>query len=227
MAMFVHVMLEMQDRPILVIGAGPVAARKAAQLAVGGAAITLLAPSRQEELWQDLSCRWLPQAYTADFPLAEYALVVAVTDKAELNAQIAARCAELGLACNCASQPQLGTLVLPGVVQAGGFSAALYSGGRAPFLTKRLKRELAAWLAEYDETTLEWLGQARRRLIAANPAAKQALLSTLGAVPLPRLKQKIQEIADTGGQYETENLIHWLQREQVGSGPDGPGSPAD
>jgi siroheme synthase-like protein len=225
--LFVHLMLQMEARPVLIVGAGPVAARKAAALLVGGAEITLLAPSRAEELWRELPCRWLPQEYTADFPLAEYQLVVAATDNAALNAEIAARCAGLGLACNCASRPQLGTVVLPGVVQAGGFSAALFSGGRAPFLTKRLKRELAAWLAEYDEPTLEWLGELRRRIIEAGPSAKQELLAALGAVPLPRLKQKMQEIADTGGQYETEDIIYWLQREQAGAGSDGAGGQAD
>ena len=218
--LFVHLMLQMEARPVLIVGAGPVAARKAAALLVGGAEITLLAPSRAEELWRELPCRWLPQEYTADFPLAEYQLVVAATDNAALNAEIAARCAGLGLACNC-------TVVLPGVVQAGGFSAALFSGGRAPFLTKRLKRELAAWLAEYDEPTLEWLGELRRRIIEAGPSAKQELLAALGAVPLPRLKQKMQEIADTGGQYETEDIIYWLQREQAGAGSDGAGGQAD
>lgn len=225
--MFVHMMLQMEARPVLIVGAGRVAARKAAQLAAGGAEITLLAPSRAEELWRDLPCRWLPERYAADIPLEEYQLVVAATDKAELNAQIAARCAELGVACNCASAPQLGSVVLPGLVQAGGFSAALYSGGRAPFLTKRLKRELAAWLAEYDEETLEWLGALRRRIIDAGPADKQELLAALGALPLPRLKQKMQEIADRGGQYETEDIIYWLQREQAGAGPDGAGGQAD
>ena len=126
--LFVHLMLQMEARPVLIVGAGPVAARKAAALLAGGAEITLLAPSRAEELWRELPCRWLPQEYTTDFPLAEYQLVVAATDNAALNAEIAARCAGLGLACNCASRPQLGTVVLPGVVQAGGVGNALGLG---------------------------------------------------------------------------------------------------
>lgn len=231
--MFVHMMLEAEGLPVLLIGGGPVAARKAAALAAGGARLTLLAPERAEEAWRDINCRWLRQAYGPDFSLAGFRLVVAATDKPELNGEIARRCAQAGIGCNCASKPEQGSVILPGAVQAGGFSAAFYSGGRAPFLTKRLKGELAAWLAEYDEATLAWLGRARRLLINAG---RRDLLPLLGAVPLPQIKQKmadIYEYTETEVEYgqneglNAQDIIHWLQREQAGPGPDPAGGGAD
>lgn len=231
--MFLHMMIQAEGLAVLLVGAGPVAARKAAGLAAGGARLSLLAPERAEAHWQNIQCRWFRQEYSPEFSLAEYQLVIAATDNAGLNEEIARRCAREGIGCNCASGPEQGNVILPGTVQAGGFSAALYSGGRAPFLTKRLKGELADWLAAYDEETLSWLAGVRRQIITAcagQPERKKQLLSALGAVPLPQIKQKMQETAgnigkQTGGDYGqderqyAEDIIHWLQREQAGPDP--------
>lgn len=235
--MFVHMMLDAAKLRVLVVGGGAVAARKTADLLAGGAEITLLAPSIQAEAWQDIikDCRWLAQSYHEEFNLADYKLIIAATNQAELNRQLAERCRRLGILCNCVSAPAEGDVVLPGVVRGKSFSLAVSSGGRLPLLTKRIKQDLRRLLAEYerqyDEATLAWLTELRRRIIEGSqqePQRKKLLLQRLAAaLAKPEQLQKLRE-QNAGGLYgEYEAVIDWLAREQAGAGPNQTGGGAD
>lgn len=252
--MLVHMMLEADGLRVLVVGGGAIAARKAEQLLAGGAEITLLSPGRQEAAWQRISrqCRWLAEPYHEDFALAGYDLVIAATNQPDLNRQLAARCRDLGLLCNCASEPGQGNLVLPGVVRGQSFSLAVSSGGRLPFLTKNLKVELKKLLADYerkyDAQTIELLTELRRRLIAElaeQPQQKKLALQKLAALAgqPDKLSARLPEfglnnadldnlgLKQSGGYDEKRNntaaIIDWLQREQAGAGADATGGGAD
>ncbi len=246
--MQVHLMLEAAGLNVLVVGGGAVAARKAAHLLAGGARITLLSPGRQEAAWQNIAadCRWLPEAYDDDFALAGYDLVIAATNQPELNRRLAGRCREMGILCNCASCPEAGGVVLPGVVQGQTFSLAVSSvgadGGRLPLLTRRLKQELgqflAAWEERYNREVISLLAAARRRIVADfadRPGHKQVLLRRLALADPAELLQKFGKHSDNreqaggsdDGEYDFSALINWLQREQAGPGADRNGGGAD
>lgn len=243
--MLVHMMLEADGWHVLVVGGGAVAARKAGVLLAGGAEITLLSPGRQEAAWQEIAaqCRWLAQPYDENFSLNGYDLVIAATNQPELNRRLAERCRRAGLLCNCASAPELGSVVLPGVVRGQSFSLAVASGGRLPFLTKNLKAEMAQLLADYEQKfnaqTIEILTELRRQIIAElaeRPRQKQAALQRLAALTVrqpDKLIAKLQSFGmeQSGGYHDERNnitaIIDWLQREPAGAGADEAGGGAD
>lgn len=206
--------------PVLVIGGGAVGARKAANLAEGGAAVTLLSPRCDEAVWGRVPHIWRREAFDPARPdiLAGFRLVIAATDDKELNSQIARLAKQQGLLCNAASAASEGDVILPGVVKSGGITLAITSGGQTPFLTSRLKQEIAPLLAAYDETTIERLGAVRRLVVtrrAADADAKRRLLARLAAVSTAEFNAIWN--AKKGN---CDEIIDWLQREQAGADPD-------
>lgn len=231
--MFVHMMLDAAQMRVLVVGGGAVAARKSAALLAGGAEITLLSPQRQEAAWQAVGadCRWLAEPYTEDFALAGFDLVVAATDQPELNRRLAERCRRLGILCNCASAPDAGSVVLPGVVRGQVFSLAVASVGRLPGLTKKFKAELARFLADYEQTACdapfgEFLAGLRRQIMRQYTGAqKQELLRGLAELA----EHKVELIGgrhDGKDQYDAQAALAWLERQQAGAGADAAGGGA-
>lgn len=212
--------IDIDGWPVLVIGGGAVGARKAANLAAGGAAVTLLSPRCDEAVWGRVPHTWCREAFDPARPdiLAGFRLVIAATDDKELNSQIARLAKQQGLLCNAASAASEGDVILPGVVKSGGITLAITSGGQTPFLTSRLKQEIAPLLAAYDETTIERLGAVRRLVVtrrAADADAKRRLLARLAAVSTAEFNAIWN--AKKGN---CDEIIDWLQREQAGADPD-------
>lgn len=212
--------IDIDGWPVLVIGGGAVGARKAANLAAGGAAVTLLSPRCDEAVWGRVPHTWRREAFDPARPdiLAGFRLVIAATDDKELNSQIARLAKKQGLLCNAASAASEGDVILPGVVKSGGITLAITSGGQTPFLTSRLKQEIAPLLAAYDETTIERLGAVRRLVVtrrAADADAKRRLLARLAAVSTAEFNAIWN--AKKGN---CDEIIDWLQREQAGADPD-------
>ena len=74
------------------------------------------------------------------------ALVFAATGSMAENSRIAAMCAEAGILCNSASNPDEGCFQVPAVARHAPLAAALSTGGASPALARRWKGELQKWL---------------------------------------------------------------------------------
>ncbi len=186
---------------VLVIGGGHIALRKAKELYLGGAEITLLAPARIDG-WQDISVNWLQDKYMEQ-NLSTYDLIIAATDDDKLNRKISRDAAKYGIFCNCASKAKKGNVILPGVVRENGITIAISTEGETPFLTKRLKNEAKKLTEDYSEDTISLLGEIRREIIEKYPTRKKELLNKLNNTSIEILKEK-------GNCHE---ITDWLQRE--------------
>lgn len=218
--MYTPLFIDTSGWQVLVIGGGAVGARKAAELAAGGAAVTLLSPRCDEAVWRRVPHTWRQETFDPARPesLGGFRLVIAATDDKELNRQIARLAREQNLLCNAASAASAGNVILPGVVKSGGITLAITSGGQTPFLTSRLKAEIAPLLAAYDEATIERLGTVRRVIItrwAADAAMKKRLLHKLANISTAEFNALWD--AKKGN---CDEIIDRLQREQAGADPD-------
>ena len=74
------------------------------------------------------------------------ALVFAATGSVAENSRIAALCADAGILCNSASNPEEGCFQVPAVARSTPLAAALSTGGASPALARRWKGELERWL---------------------------------------------------------------------------------
>ncbi len=133
---------KLTDQPVLVVGGGEIATRKARLLARAGAVIDVVAPQVDAEL-QTLVSAQGGQVFLHEFveTLVErrYVLVVSATDDTETNQQVSELCQRLRVPVNVVDSPDLCSVITPAIVDRSPLVVAVSSGGEAPVLARRVK----------------------------------------------------------------------------------------
>ncbi|HEX6444660.1 MAG TPA: NAD(P)-dependent oxidoreductase, partial [Streptosporangiales bacterium] len=120
--------LDVAGRPVLVVGGGRVAARRAAALADAGADVRVVAPEACDEIASDGRLCWERRRYrTAD--LDGVWLVQAATDDPGVNAAVAAAAAARRVFCVRADDASGGTARTPAVAHVDDVTVAVGVGG--------------------------------------------------------------------------------------------------
>jgi siroheme synthase-like protein len=140
------VSLDLADVPCLVVGGGPVAARKVQGLLDAGASVTVVAPRAVSELREHPRVRWHEREYRRG-EVASYRLAITATGSDAVDAQVARDARAAGVPVNSADDPANCTFTLPAVTRLGDIQVAVATGGRSP--------ALAAWLRDRIESTLD------------------------------------------------------------------------
>lgn len=144
MAFGYPVMLDLTDVPVLLVGGGVIASRKAAQLLDAGARLTVVAPEVQAELAArafDVRRR----GYEAS-DLEGHQLVMTATDVPTVNAQVAADARARGMWVNSADDPANCSFILPAVTRRGPVVVAVGTDGSSPALARHLRDRIATEL---------------------------------------------------------------------------------
>lgn len=139
----------LRGAPVVVVGGGAVGERKLRGLLAVGAAVLLISPAATPELGalaESGAITWHARPYQPG-DLAGARLVFAATDQRAVNAQVAQDAAGLGLLCNVADDPRAGDFHLPAVYREPGLLVAVSTAGASPARAKRLRDQIAAWLA--------------------------------------------------------------------------------
>jgi precorrin-2 dehydrogenase / sirohydrochlorin ferrochelatase len=136
--------LSLNDRVCLVVGGGQVAERKVITLLDHGATIRMVAqhltPWLQDRCQrQEIVC--LGEQYETGH-LVGVDLVFVATDDIALNRRVASDAHEKRLWCNMASDPQLGSCVVPAIVQRGPLSIAISTAGVSPASARLIRTKL-------------------------------------------------------------------------------------
>ncbi|HEY3376621.1 MAG TPA: bifunctional precorrin-2 dehydrogenase/sirohydrochlorin ferrochelatase [Armatimonadota bacterium] len=148
------VLLDLRGRRCVVIGGGEVARRKVAALCAAQADVTVVAP---HVVAMPAGATVIRRAFLPT-DLDDAMLVIAATDSAAVNAQIAAEAECRGIWVNVVDDPARCSLIMPAVVQRGALRIAISTAGASPTLARQLKDELeATYGPEYgDLVQLLW-----------------------------------------------------------------------
>jgi siroheme synthase-like protein len=149
--------------PCLVVGGGPVAARKAAGLVACGARVHVIAPEVDAEVRVIEGVTWENRPYRAG-DVSAYRLVMTATDDAEVNAAVFADGQRAGIWVNSADDPDHCTFTLPAVSRRGPLTVAISTGGHSPALAAWLRRHVDEEMGEEYETLLSLLSDERERV---------------------------------------------------------------
>ena len=142
------IFLDLRDQPVLVVGGGEVATRKAAMLARAGARLDIGAPDLSPELQEATASgryRHIGGEYDPSW-LAGQRLVIAATNDRALNARVAADAEARGVLVNVVDQPELCRFIVPSIVDRSPILVAISSGGAAPVLARLLRERLESLL---------------------------------------------------------------------------------
>jgi precorrin-2 dehydrogenase/sirohydrochlorin ferrochelatase len=160
--------LILDGRPVVVVGGGPVAARKVEDLLAAKARVRVVAAvagARIRALAEQglVAGDWRPYAAT-DLDGAQ--LAIAATDDEAVNAQVSADARARNIPVNVVDRPEHCTFTLPAVVRRGQLTIAVTTDGLCPSLAGALRAELAeSYGAEYAELT-SLFGGLRKRMMA-------------------------------------------------------------
>ncbi len=163
MAFSYSVALELGGRRCAVFGGGDVAEQKARGLLEAGAKVTVVAPrftSGLESAARRGELELRRRSYCVG-DLEGVFLAIAATDDSEVNRQIFAEAEERGVVLNSVDDVANCHFAVPSIVRRGDFTLAISTGGKAPALAKRLRKELADQYGEEYGTLVDVLGAAR------------------------------------------------------------------
>jgi precorrin-2 dehydrogenase/sirohydrochlorin ferrochelatase len=164
------IMLDIRNRPALVIGGNPVAAEKAAALSASGAKVTVISPTFCEEL-QDLAAsntvtlRY--KAYERGDLEGAFVVVAATTYEPELSEKIWNEGQENGQLVNIVDVPAWCNFIVPSILRRGQLTVSVSTEGASPGLAKRIRQKLEGLFPLAYEEYLRLATIARKYLRAS------------------------------------------------------------
>ena len=166
------VVLDVAQRPCLVVGGGEVAARKARSLLECAATVTVIAPElcrSMEELVPVLHAVARRSYRIGD--AAGFRLVITATGRAEVDGTVHADGEAAGIWVNSADDRAHSSFILPAIHRDGPVTVAVSTSGRSPALASWLRSRLAADCDGVGSLAL-LLGDVRSRLQAAGTSTE-------------------------------------------------------
>lgn len=189
--------LDLRGRPVLLVGAGAIAARKLALLLEAGAEVTVVAPTLGTALrTAPLAGRYTWRAAHFEPPMvAGQRLVIAATGDRAVNAEVAAAAECAALPVNVVDDAQLSSAIVPAIVDRSPLLIAISTAGSAPMLARLLRARLEVLIDESHGALARLLGRARRRIVAALPdsATRRRFYDGLLAGPVAGLLRAHRE----------------------------------
>lgn len=207
--------LQLEGRPVIVLGGGAVAERKVGGLLQAGAQVTVVAPQLTKNLAAWAGARRIKHRRRRYRPgdLTGFILAFAATDDESTNAQIAQEAEEHNLLVNVADRPQLCSFILPSVLSRGDLVVAVSTSGKSPALAKKIREDLEAYFGPEYEEYLQLIARVRKRALAEIPdeSRRQNLFQTLFESDLLKWLQE-------GEQGKAQNFIEQVFKEAAAAG---------
>lgn len=143
---FLPLFHKLQGRPVLVVGGGEVALRKARLLSDAGGRLRVVAPEIRSDLRELVGAEGVFLRGYEPADLHGVALVIAATDDEPLNARISHEAQALGIPVNVVDAPALCSVIFPAIVDRSPLVVAVTSGGDAPVLARLIRAKIETWI---------------------------------------------------------------------------------
>jgi len=164
--MFYPVFLNLQDRPVLVVGGGAVAERKVESLLESDARVTLVSPEATNALCKHAEAGriiWHRRRFDLS-DLIDVCIVISATDDVAVQTEVAAAAAYRNIPVNTVDKPELCTFIVPSVLRRGGVTVAISTGGRSPSMAAALRTRIETVITEDVERATDLMGELRKEV---------------------------------------------------------------
>ncbi len=155
---YLPVGISLKNRPCLIVGGGNVALRKIETLLDYDAAITVIAPSVVDkiEYYRDRNKLKLIKREYVESDIAEFGLVIAASDNADVNHTVYKNCRKAGIPINVVDSPRLCDFIFPATIMRDCLTISIMSDGKAPFLSGQLRMILEDIFPSRWEKIARW-----------------------------------------------------------------------
>ena len=163
---------------VLIVGGGPVAARKLGAFLQVGARVRIIALEATSEVRARADAgevEWLARGYQPD-DVGDAQLVIAATDDRSVNAKVAADARAVYRLVNVADEPHDGTFTMMAVHRSGALVVGVSAGG-VPGAAARIRDAIAQRFDGRYARALERLAGVRRSWLGRGEGARWRALS--------------------------------------------------
>ncbi len=158
----------------LIVGGGTVAQRKAEDLLDAGAEVTVVSPEltpRLSALAKRCAIGWISDRYRTSH-MKRANLVVGATNDTAVNERVFRDAGMLGIPVNTVDDPARCTFIVPSVFTKGPVQVAVSTGGAAPALAAKLRREIEELISDEFVRLVTELKKMRPEIKRLRPAGK-------------------------------------------------------
>jgi uroporphyrin-III C-methyltransferase/precorrin-2 dehydrogenase/sirohydrochlorin ferrochelatase len=141
---FLPIFYQIRDKFCVVVGAGPIAARKVDLLRKAGARVRVIAPELGDEMSRfnaDGLIDWQPRLYR-DGDLDGAVLVIAATSDRDVNDRISRDADAQRIPCNVVDNPDQCSFIMPSIINRDPVQIAVSTGGASPVLARLIRTNL-------------------------------------------------------------------------------------
>ncbi|MCH8552637.1 MAG: siroheme synthase CysG [Natronospirillum sp.] len=228
---FLPLFHQVRNQTALIVGGGPVAARKAQLLLEAKARVHIVAPDlapATQALVDKAMVSWTASVYEPAL-LLKADIVVAATDDRAVNHQVAADSRKARLPVNVVNDPDIGTFIFPAVIDRSPIVAAVSSSGAAPVLTRLMRGRIESIIPAGYGLLAELVGRYRKKVqqtLDSSTARRRFWERVLNGVVADRA---MTGQGDEAARLLEETLDHFQQGDHshgevylVGAGPGDP-----
>jgi len=228
---YLPIFLRLQSQRALVVGGGKVAARKAEALCRAGARVTVIAPALGTALCERVHTGDVDHRAERFAPsqLSGVKIVIAASDDAALNADVAHACKARGIPVNVVDTPALCSFIMPALVDRSPLVIAVASGGNAPVLARYWRARIEALVPSTAGRVAELAGRYRQRVQAVLTSGRLRLRFWESAFDGPPARRALAgDMAGAAAALEALLTHHGRVRQPagvvylVGAGPGDP-----
>lgn len=217
----------LRDAEVLLVGAGPVAARKATLLKRASATLCVVAPDICSELQTLLTPddRYVQRKVKAS-DLEGKRLIIAATSDHDVHTWLAAEANERNIPINVVDEPDLCSFIFPAIVDRNPIIIGISSSGKSPVLARLLRKRLEAWLPNNYGLLARFVGSLRDRVKAALATESERRLYYETLVESEAAEAVLNGNTETAERFASDLLISSdYQRGDVALIGAGPGDP--
>jgi precorrin-2 dehydrogenase / sirohydrochlorin ferrochelatase len=177
------IFLNLASKRAVVIGAGPVAARKVVSLLEAGARVTVVAEHIDDAVkakCNQTNAEIIKAKYSKDY-LVGATLAFAATNDAKINEQIYKDCQQLDVLCNVVDNPALCDFFTPAVLKRGDLQIAISTDGNFPAYAGHLRQKLEEIITSEHGRFVTELEKIREKVLAdiSDENKRKTVLGTL------------------------------------------------
>ena len=227
---YLPLFFSLREAPVLLVGGGRVALRKAGLLIEAGARITLVSPDIDHELETLLTQHggtWKQDVYRPEH-LAGVNLVIAATPDREVNSAVASDARGRALPVNVVDDPELCSFIFPSIVDRSPLLIAIGSSAKSPVLARLVRSKIEALIPAAYGRLAAFTGRFRKAIKKAAPGHgqrrrfwEQVIDGPVGEMVLAGQEEKaaelVQRYIDNPGEAHSLGEVYL-----IGAGPGDP-----
>jgi siroheme synthase-like protein len=183
--------MDIRNLPCLVVGGGMVAERKVKGLFEAGARVVVVSPevTAQIKKWHlQGMVRWTQRRYRAGH-LKNMRLVIGATDNADTNKKIYCDAEKKGIPVNIVDAPVHCRFIVPAVLRHGPITIAISTGGAAPAVSAKIRKELEKSISSAYPVLVSALREQRGRIRVLSKDKKLKFWKKIAALPMKRFEK--------------------------------------